>query len=57
MGGGCMGADHHLRNEREVRGAASASITKLQMGAALTNHIEAQSPKDVRHLGRLEDGG
>jgi hypothetical protein len=38
-------------------GAASARITKLQMGAALTNHIEAQFPKDVSHLRRLEDGG
>ena len=31
-------------------GAASSRITKLQMGAALTNHIEAQLPKDDRHL-------
>jgi hypothetical protein len=31
-------------------GAASSRITKLQMGAALTNHIEAQLSKDVRHL-------
>jgi hypothetical protein len=38
-------------------GAASARVTKLQMGAALTHHIEAQFPKDVRHLRRLEDGG
>jgi hypothetical protein len=38
-------------------GAASPRITKLQMGAALTNHIQAQLPKDVRHLRGLENGG
>jgi len=38
-------------------GAASSRITQLQMGAALTNHIESQLPKDVRHLRGLEDGG
>ena len=38
-------------------GAASSRITKLQMGTALTNRIEAQLPKNVRHLRGLDDGG
>jgi hypothetical protein len=38
-------------------GVAAARITKLKMGASLTNHIEAQFSKDLRHLRGLEDGG
>ena len=38
------------------RGAATACITKLLVGAALTSELEPRLPQDVCHLRRLEKG-